>query len=34
MILCNPWIAIPYGAVLGVFASGGPMKADDKAGEA
>lgn len=28
MILCNPLIAIPYGAVLGIFASGGPVKPD------
>lgn len=29
IILCNPLVAVPYGALLGVFASGGPMKADD-----
>jgi len=28
IILCNPLVAVPYGALLGVFASGGPMKAD------
>jgi hypothetical protein len=27
-IVCNPLVAVPYGALLGVFASGGPMKAD------
>jgi hypothetical protein len=27
VILCNPLVAVPYGALLGVLASGGPMKA-------
>ena len=27
-IVCNPLVAVPYGALLGAFASGGPMKAD------
>lgn len=31
MILCNPLVAIPYGAILGIFASGGPMKSEGTA---
>ena len=27
MILCNPWVAVPYGALLGVLAAAGPARA-------